>query len=211
MELSNYQRVQKLLFSLIRKPHHLPGYIRYSLLGRQLPIDYELPWWAFDAIQHADRVLAGRNIFEYGTGGSTIRFAKIAKRICCVEDDAEWGKLVLDRVQAQCLSNVMLNICPFDFRKPVGFEESDYLNELTVHQDATFDVIIIDGQDWTFQERLTCFRFVEPQIPEGGLIIVDDFWRYETLLKENRAKEVRVFESVGPCRIGVTSTAFFQY
>jgi hypothetical protein len=45
----------------------------------------------------------------------------------------------------------------------------------------------------------------------GSIILVDDFWRYEELLGSNRAQNVQVFESVGPCRIGVTSTAMFFY
>ena len=44
-----------------------------------------------------------------------------------------------------------------------------------------------------------------------SIILVDYFWRYEELLGSNRAKNVNVFESVGPCRFGVTSTAMFFY
>jgi hypothetical protein len=45
----------------------------------------------------------------------------------------------------------------------------------------------------------------------GCIILVDDFWRYEELLSSHSAQSVQVFESVGPCRIGVTSTAMFFY
>lgn len=74
-----------------------------------------------------------------------------------------------------------------------------------------WDVVIIDGQDKSFRERITCFRQAEPLMKPGSIILVDDFWRYEELLASNCAQSVRVFESVGPCRIGVTSTAMFFY
>ena len=72
-------------------------------------------------------------------------------------------------------------------------------------------MVIIDGQDWSFQERISCFRRVEPRMKPGSLIILDDFWRYEELLDSNRSKSFEVYESVGPARIGVTSTGFFFY
>ena len=71
--------------------------------------------------------------------------------------------------------------------------------------------MIIDGQDKTFRERITYFRWAEPLMKPGSIILVDDFWRYEELFGSNRAHNVQVFESVGPCRIGVTSTAMFFY
>ena len=72
-------------------------------------------------------------------------------------------------------------------------------------------MVIIDGQDKTFRERITCFRQAEPLMQPGSIILVDDFWRYGELLSSSRASQVQVFESLGPCRIGVTSTAMFFY
>jgi subfamily B ATP-binding cassette protein MsbA len=77
--------------------------------------------------------------------------------------------------------------------------------------DPTEGRVIIDGQDKTFRDRITCFRQAEPLMQPGSIILVDDFWRYEELLISNSAQSVKVFESVGPCRIGVTSTAMFFY
>jgi hypothetical protein len=43
------------------------------------------------------------------------------------------------------------------------------------------------------------------------MIVVDDSWRYPELRAKNRAKRFSVFQSVGPCRPGVTSTDVFFY
>ena len=48
-------------------------------------------------------------------------------------------------------------------------------------------------------------------IKPGGIIVVDDSWRYPKLRQENRAQKHRIFQSVGPCRPGVTSTDIFFY
>lgn len=98
----------------------------------------------------------------------------------------------------------------YDFKNGKNFEQSDYLKSFDKNSDK-YDIIIIDGQDETFKKRIKCFKYVESKVKVGSYIIVDDFWRYEELLSCNRAKEIKVFESVGPCRYGVTSTAVFLY
>lgn len=208
MNLSNTQRAMKLVGNLLSNPDLIIPYFRMSVFSRKFPIDFGMPWWSFRAIERADQLLAGKRVFEYGTGGSTLRFAKIAQLVVSVEDHAEWMAVVQDRLKKENISNVEIRLCPFDFKKPVDFELSEYIKAV---DSAAWDVVIIDGQDWSFNERLICFKRVEPKMEEGSIIIVDDFWRYEALLKSNRAKSVEVYESVGPARIGVTSTAFFFY
>lgn len=208
MNLTNSQRVTNLIGNLISTPQLILPYLRMSVFSRKLPIDFGMPWWSFLAVYRADSLLAGKRVFEYGTGGSTLRFAKIAQKVVSVEDHADWMAVVQDRLTNESILNVEIRLCPFDFKNPLNFESSEYISAV---DGEDWDVVIIDGQDWTFKQRLSCFRKVEPKMQVGSIIIVDDFWRYEELLKSNRAKSVEVYESVGPSRIGVTSTAFFFY
>lgn len=209
MHLNNFQRVVKLTTNLVVNPDLLIPYIKHNFWGRgRLPMDLELPWWSYRAIEHVDTLIEGKRIFEYGTGGSTIRFAKKAKLIKAVEDDKKWMDLVKSKLNDQAIKNVEICYEPFDFINPSGFMESKYLKTV---DNEEFDIIIIDGQDHTFNERIKCFQYVEPRMKTGQFIILDDFWRYEKLINANRAKSVKIFESVGPCRVGVTSTAVFCY
>jgi hypothetical protein len=208
MNLTNTQRVKKVLGNLIDNPDLVGPYIRNSLLTRKLPIDLGMPWWSFRAIERADALMPGKTVFEYGTGGSTLRFARTAKHIVSVEDHPGWAAVVQKRLSKAEFANVEIRLRPFDFTNPVDFEKSSYIAAV---DEAPWDIVIIDGQDWTFNERIACFRRVEPNMKRNSVIIVDDFWRYEQLLGSNRASSVEVFESVGPCRLGVTSTAFFFY
>jgi hypothetical protein len=74
-----------------------------------------------------------------------------------------------------------------------------------------FNVIVVDGTEWTPNVRPICFRSAEEQVAPGGIIVVDDSWRYRQLRQRNRAKRFQIFESVGPARFGVTSTDVYFY
>lgn len=209
MNISNVERITKLSWNLVSNPDLIYPYVSKSLLNTKLPLDHALPWWSFRAIEYADSLLPGKTMFEFGTGGSTVRYAGVCKSITSVEDNEEWLKIVRDKLDAKKVANNNLIFCHFDFDHPEGFADSAYLAAYDCSKQ--YDVVIIDGQDKSFRERITCFRHVEPSMEEGGVIVVDDWWRYTELLDSNRAKSVKVFESVGPCRYGVTSTAFFHY
>lgn len=209
MNLSNPQRLNKLLFNLLSNPDLVFPYVSKSLLSKKFPIDHGLPWWSFRAIEHADKIFPGKSIFEFGTGGTTVRYAPVCPTVTSVENNEGWLKIVQDKIKAKGLGNVHLMLHHFDFEDPVGFTESSYLK--SYDGSKQYDVVIIDGQDQTFRERIACFKYVEPSMKPGSVIVVDDWWRYTELLGSNRAKSVKVCESVGPCRYGVTSTAFFQY
>lgn len=210
MDLTNTQRVLKLVKALISQPQHTPPYLLSNLSrSRHSPLTLNLPWWSFSAIKAADRLFPGRRIFEWGSGGSTLRYARKGCQITAIEDEQAW----LDAVQAALASagvadRVSLRHIPFNFDQPDNFARSSYCQALS---GTEWDVVIIDGQDKTFRERITCFRHADPLMKLGSIILVDDFWRYEELLSNHSAKSVQVFESVGPCRIGVTSTAMFFY
>lgn len=209
MNISNSERLGKLTWNLVSNPDLIFPYLSKSLLNNKMPLDHALPWWSFRAIEYADSIFPGKKMFEFGTGGSTIRYAEVCKSITSVEDSEGWLKIVQDRLTKKQISNTKLIFSHFDFDHPEDFSKSNYLASYEGHEQ--YDVVVIDGQDKSFRERITCFRHVEPTIKNGGVIVVDDWWRYTELLGSNRAKSIKVFESVGPCRYGVTSTAFFHY
>jgi len=208
MKISNSNRLLKLIKNLVVNPRLIYPYLTMSVFSRRSPLDMCMPWWSFLAIQRADQLMSGKRVFEYGSGGSTLRYAKMAISIVSVEDDENWKRRVEKRLHQKGIENVVIILRLFDFKNPVSFEVSEYISAV---DGVDWDVVIIDGQDWSFQERISCFRRVEPRMKPGSLIILDDFWRYEELLDSNRSKSFEVYESVGPARIGVTSTGFFFY
>jgi predicted O-methyltransferase YrrM len=178
-------------------------------MNGKTPLDLEIPWFSYAAIDFLeDYVQPSMSVFEYGSGGSTIFFAKRAKRVISVEDNPKWFEWVSRRVEQHGLGNVSLRLCEFNFKEPSGFEHSAYLHAIP---DEKLDIIVIDGsEEWT-QVRQICFEKAEGRVTEGGIIIVDDSWRYPGLRKHHHAKRFQTLQSVGPCRPGVTSTDIFFY
>lgn len=209
MDLTNFQRVSKLTGDLLAKPANLPRYITQNLWQRRSPIDLELPWFSYGAIDFIARFLQPTmRVFEFGSGGSTLYFARRCAQVESVEDDPAWAARVRERVAQLGLTNVRITECPFDFARAEGFEDSKYLAQV---RKSTHDVIIVDGADNDYTIRPRCFHAAETQINPGGIIVVDDSWRYQVLRAQHRAHRLEVFESVGPARFGVTSTDVYFY
>lgn len=208
MFISNKKRVKKVLGNLFYNPRFVPRYVYHNLLSKKYPLDFCLPWWPYSAIEYVDSIVGGKNVFEYGSGGSTLRYGKKAKKIVSIESDENWFARIRKSLNDLDIQNVEILLKKFDFKNPKEFDKSDYLNSLA---SSDFDIIIIDGQDYSFNERVSCYKHAENFVKEGSIIIVDDFWRYEILKEVTRAKRIKTFESVGPCRYGVTSTGIFYF
>lgn len=213
MYLTNSQRTLKLLGQLARNPSHILPYLRHSLTGRS-PLELELPWWSLEAIRTLDKHLGqNQNVFEWGSGGSTLFLAKRSQKVTTVEQHPEWLDRVSGALSKRSLTNVTLLFRELNMNNREAFESCPYAQAL----DSIHDVIIVDGEDafgpdskWSARE--SCFRIAEKWIKKpGGLILVDDSWRYPMIRKESHAEKRVVHESIGPCRKGVTTTDFHYY
>lgn len=208
MQGSSSRKIARLIGNLIVCPKYLPGYLRTNLLGKQ-PLDLEQPWFSYAAIDFLESFLGPQmSVFEYGSGGSTLFFARRVRTVISTEDNATWFENVRRRLTELNLKNVTLQHHEFDFKNPKGFENSAYLNSIPLQK---FDVIVVDGMEGAVPVRPTCFYHAENFINRGGIIVADDSWRYPELRRNNRAVDHRIFQSVGPCRPGVTSTDIFFY
>lgn len=209
MQGSIATKIGRVIGNLLTHPQYIPRCISHNVINGRAPIDLEVPWFSYAAIDFLEGFLrSDMSVFEYGSGGSTLFFAQRCKSVYAIEDNPKWHELVTSRVQQKGLRNVVVKLCPYDFKNPVEFEKSEYFNAMP---DLSFDVIVVDGsEEWT-QVRPACFAKAEQHVKPGGIIVVDDSWRYPSLRQNNRAKEHRVFQSVGPCRPGVTSTDVFFY
>jgi precorrin-6B methylase 2 len=203
------QKVGRLITNLVFHPQYISRCITHNVFNRKTPLELEIPWFSYAAIDFLEDFLKPEmNVCEYGSGGSTFFFARRVRSVFSIEDNPMWHQLVSERLQRQCVRNVQLTLHPIDFKNPIGVERSAYLNAVP---DQRFDVIVVDGsEEWT-QVRPVCFEKAESHVKPGGIIVVDDSWRYAALRTANGARDHRVFQSVGPCRPGVTSTDIFFY
>jgi precorrin-6B methylase 2 len=203
------QKVGRVITDLLLHPQYIPRCLNHNVIKGKTPLELEVPWFSYAAIDFLDEFLRpNMTVCEYGSGGSTIFFSSRTKSVFSIEDNQKWYELVSNRLRQKGISNVTLTLCPFDFKNPTGFEQSAYLHAMP---DEKFDVIVVDGsEEWT-QVRPVCFAKAEKQIKAGGIIVVDDSWRYQNLRDHHHARDMKIFQSVGPCRPGVTSTDIFFY
>jgi len=202
-------KLGRLVANLMLHPQYISRCLAHNILNGKTPLDLELPWFSYAAIDFLKEYLKPEmTVCEYGSGGSTLFFARRVKSVFSIEDNPHWFELVTARLRDKGIKNAQLKLCPFDFKNPTGFEHSAYLHAMP---DERFDVVVIDGSEEWNKVRPICFEKAEPRVKRGGIIVVDDSWRYPALRELHHAQSHKMFQSVGPCRPGVTSTDVFFY
>ena len=209
LQIRDWWRAPRVVWNLLLRPHDIPRYLRQSLPSHSTPLKLGLPWWSFSAVDVVGEfVNQEMEVFEFGSGGSTIFLARRTGRVTCVEDSKFWSNLVSEEAREQGLRNIEVLVRTYDFRSARNFRDSTYLAALG---DRRYDVIVVDGQEESVQVRPDCFWKAEANIKPGGLIVLDDSWRYPQVKAKNNAKSWRDYRGVGCCRRGVTSTCLFFY
>jgi predicted O-methyltransferase YrrM len=210
MNENNFSRTLRLVKYFIKRPDKISDYVKYSISSKLEPIDIEIPWFSFEAIDFLNRCHYDNiKILELGGGGSTLFFGKRNAQITCLESSQEWALKIKNKLKMLDLSNINVVVHPYALDlSESAFMLTDYYKAIF---NGNYDLIIIDNYEENIQYRPVCFYAAEKNIREGGMIILDDSWRYENVRKNNSAKNHKIFQSVGPCRRGVTSTDIFFY
>lgn len=181
----------------------------HNVLNHKSPLTLEVPWFSYAAIDFLEKILRpGLAVCEFGSGGSTLFFARRVKSVYSIEDNPKWFELVSRWLKEKGVPNVELRLLRPVSKNSAGFDKSACLHAVP---DRSFDVFVLGGGDDETPLRPLCFQYLEKRVPPGGIIVVDDSWRYPSLRKHNKARWVEIFQSVGPCRPGVTSTDVFFY
>jgi hypothetical protein len=121
-----------------------------------------IPWLTYPAIDFLTQLdYADKDVFEYGSGSSTLFWSRRARRIVSVEHDREWH----DKLRPQLPAH-----CELILAKPDA--------EIFAAQIANrgeFDVIVVDG---TGESRPLCCRQALTHLRHGGMIVLDnsDLW-----------------------------------
>lgn len=209
LRLQDWWRVPRLAWHLAMRPTDIMRYISMSLPSHLTPLDLGIPWWSFGALDTVSNFIKrNMEVFEFGSGGSSIFFAERARRVTCVEDSEDWTRLVRRQADGRGLQNLKVLVRPFNCKKADKFSDSGYLAALG---ETAYDIIVVDGQEDSVQVRPECFWRAERHITPGGLIVLDDSWRYPQVKAQNKARRWKDYRGVWCCRRGVTSTCLFYY
>lgn len=152
-----------------------------------------VPWFSYPAIDFLDRIpLSGKNVFEYGSGGSTFYFQAKGARVHSVDHNEQWA-IVVNRMGGNCI------YCPAN---------DAYVKSLHTVDVEQFDLILVDGisRDECAEEALLKLR-------SGGIVVLDDYHRYDEHFLNGYGSSfgsVMYFQGLGPFSVRTQRTAVFS-
>lgn len=158
--------------------------------------DEIIPWMTYpflDYIRNLD--LSQKTIFEYGSGYSTVFWAKNAKSVSSVENVPEWAEKTRDLLPA----NATL-LMRDDKEKFIAA-----INET----DKKYDIIILDGYGFRYECALASID----QLSDNGMIVLDDTDNvyYKRICDFLKGKDLIQIDFVGlkPFSENILSTSIF--
>ena len=147
-------------------PRYLYNRLRLAWFERRNP---DVPWLTAESVVLLGKLLRTQDsVLEFGSGRSTIWFARRCGIIVSVEHDLDWFKKVSSQIKQ--FSNV-------DFRHakleaPAG-HVPPYLSLLDEFPDESFDVLVNDGR-----LRHLVAEKATSKLKPGGLLVLDNAERY---------------------------------
>ena len=166
---------------LKRKPLQIllfPEWLFTNFIGA--PYKNGTPFFAFEAVEWLENFLAkDMKVFEWGSGGSTMYFARKVDSLTSVEVSPEWHS----RVSAVLKKNNITN-CRYLLKVPEksdfpkyqsnkaqfrGFDFENYCRVIDEYPDEYFDLVVVDGA-----VRQFCISHAFKKIKQGGFLFLDD-------------------------------------
>jgi hypothetical protein len=202
----------KAFATLLKKPDRLKALLSYGHKGYLANIGWfnsfdnqqamdsngePLPWVTYSFIDFIKtRLSKDLKIFEYGSGSSTLFYAKHVKRVVSVEHDEAWYNKI---VQSKAQNAEMI------FSK---LERGGEYSKKAASLGEQFDIIIVDGRD-----RVNCCISSVNALSPSGVIVLDDSERKEyeeacIFLKKEGFKELS-FSGISPGLFYLKATSVF--
>lgn len=154
------------------------------------------PWIAAGAIAYcASHLRRDMQALEWGSGRSTLWWARHVGRLISVEHDAEWHALISQRLRDQGISNVDYRYIPVD-REMTGGERQvfdvapPYVGVVDEFAPSSLDFAVVDGH-----YRIACVRAAIECLKPGGLLLIDNFNWLPPLSWEIPAEWTKVCDS----------------
>jgi hypothetical protein len=170
------------------------GHLRSAAMMRSIDADGEpVPWITYPAIEYLKQLdLSDKTVFEYGCGGSTVFWSRVAKRVDSVEHVEEFYREVLPTLPGNC--HLTLEIHP------------DQYIEAVARRGESYDVIVIDGHS-----RVRCSAIAPQYLKPGGFIVLDNAdWFYEASANLRNADLIEVdMAGLAPINDFVSTTSFY--
>jgi hypothetical protein len=157
--------------------------------------DRPIPWYTYSAIEYLSQFdYSDKNIYEYGSGNSSLFWAERCKYLRSVEIDESWFSLgEKNKKDNQTLF--------------LARNETEYINTIATGN-TKYDLIVIDGIC-----RLDCAKLAVQFLKEGGIIILDNsdwFPKTSNFLRDSNLIQVD-FTGIGPINYYTWTTSIFLH
>jgi hypothetical protein len=170
------------------------GHYRTAKLGACVDADgAPIPWYTYPALEYLRQLdFSGCDVFEFGSGNSTLYWGARCRRLFSVEDDPAWHKAVAPKIAA----NTIYMFEP----------DADRYVTAIARSGARFDGIAIDGS-----VRKRCAEIAVNFLKPGGLVILDNSdWFPNTAALLRQAGLIQVdMHGFGPINAYTWTTSLF--
>ena len=152
-------RIIKGLLSLGIKGYFVQkGWLKAYLKKQAIAADDEpIPWLTYSFLDFIEgRLTKDLTLLEYGSGNSTLFFAKHLLHIRSIEHDEDW----FNKIKTQVPKNATITHIPL-----INQQYEKAVLEETKH----YDIVLIDGR-----ERIKCLKNATQRLTDKGVVILDD-------------------------------------
>lgn len=153
------------------------------------PIGDEQPWMTYAAADFLSGWLRpDMSVFEWGSGGSTVFFAKHAGRVTAIEHEEAWARQVRAALAERQIANAEVQHLPpepdpeaakWDATDPLLFSSGGkqfsglsfqrYVTAIDPVPDASLDLVVVDGR-----ARPSCLQRGMSRVKPGGVLLLDN-------------------------------------
>lgn len=184
------------------------------------PLNYDQPWIVFGAIDFLKTILTKDMIvWEYGSGSSTLFYARRVNKVYSVENDELWYSHLERVFEEKQITNVTYMLHkdegeakPTDEKfvsKSTNKLFRKYVESIDIISDNSLDVVMIDGR-----ARSSCISQSISKVKQGGFLIVDnsdrDYFKNNQELFHKDKWEAKHFVGQTPYTFSFSKTSFFK-
>lgn len=141
------------------------------------------------------------DIFEFGSGSSTLFFAKNARSVTSLETNPRWADIITTKLDENQLENFAMHLMPD------GIDNENYESFLK-KTNKKFDIIIIDSI-----KRYKCALNSLDYLSKNGIIILDDSERknYQKIFTFFKGQQFlrQDFDGISPGQLRIKKTTIF--
>ena len=124
-----------------------------------------------EAVSHFDALVRPSfRVFEFGSGNSTLWFAKRVRSIISVESREAWHHLLVQRAVELGLENLTILLRPVE--RDSLESATRYARSILEYPEEHFQLIFVDGL-----VRIQCVENAFSRVSDGGYVVVDEAGR----------------------------------